>query len=329
MPTANEFNIDTTEPPQYSAAECTLANQSERWLYVLRNRKRRPVSLATIATAESRLRQVFRLISPNTLLQTFDNAAMAGLVNVMLAQDPQPAPSTIALTLRVIKSVIASAKDEHGKRTFPRDWDAGEIDCPEPAPTERKGLTRQQVEALLTATEDVQERALYVVLLGSGLRISEAQGLRLSNTPGKTSWIEDRAVIEVRNSLYQNQERDRAKTAAAKRCVFLCRELNEYIAEFGRTAGRQPGELVFQANGRPLLGSTIRYRVGRHGISCHHMRKFRTTHLLTNKLQLGLVKDQVGHSRKSDITDGVYNLLDEDVVRREIERVGLGFSLKK
>jgi hypothetical protein len=78
-----------------------------------------------------------------------------------------------------------------------------------------------------------QERSIYAFLCGSGLRISEAQAMRVNgNDEEQTSWNPLTATVSVRNGCFRGKETGRVKTTAGRRNVVLCSELNQALAAF-------------------------------------------------------------------------------------------------
>jgi integrase len=292
--------------------------------------------VASLTTFKSRLRRIFTVLDPETPLATFDNLAMKEFVSQLMEERPKPKPATIAQLVLVVKLVIASAKDSRFNKLFPRQWNAEAIDCPMVIRDEQRRMTftAQHIEQILGNTKDAQERLLYLVLAGSGLRISEAQSLQVGNAEGQSSWLEEQSMIQVRQALFRDKQREPGtrllKSAAAKRSVFLCSVLNNLIADFCKAAERKPGEYLFQdEHGRAMRGSTIRYRLecrGGLGAACHSFRRFRTTHLRASRVLDEIIKSQLGHSKSQDMTD-LYSHQGESFIRTEIERVSLGFEV--
>src|SRR5260370_16052106 len=140
---------------------------------------------------------------------------------------------------------------------------------------------REDVERCIKNATSEQERLLYAVLSGSGLRIAECLAIHVGYTDRTTSWNQDAAAITVRSSIDRGQEQPRLKTQAANRTVDLDPRLNIQIAELIAKHNREAGSFLFQnKRGGPIHLKTARNRLRKLGVKgFHSFRRFRTTRL--------------------------------------------------
>jgi len=219
---------------------------------------------------------------------------------------------------------------EEGEKLFPRAWDRRVINAPRVERSKQKTpvLTKDDVEKLIREAATEQDKTLYAFLAGSGLRISEAQSVRVNGNDLQTSWDQEKSAIVVRNSCFRNKETGRTKTIAGQRTVILYSELNQALIAFVSREKREPGSFLFQSKpGQPIRLSTVRDRVAKciSGAVPHAARRFKSSWLRKCRVLEEIIRRQVGHADES-ITD-TYSFQDENTVRAAVESAGLGFNL--
>jgi integrase len=340
-PLSMEEFINSLDASQVFLPEVPPANPDEgivfedacyRWLAELQNRASKKVSPATLVTFRSRVATILKLVGPMTRLADFRNIAMAKFV--------QDAPkdwsaATLHNHMNCIRLILGSFTNDAGDPLFPVRWNAKKINCPDVVPPDHRPVSPADVEALIAAAGSLQEKALYVFLAASGLRIGEAQSVRINSADSAhSSWSVADAKVSLRTNVYKNFETGRLKTRAAKRDVLLCKTANDVLIEFVETYQHKDGEFLFQSkHGRCLRQSTLRHWL-RHRVpgspitSPHAFRRFRIS-TMEGKVSPSILKSQVGHSKEFDITAGRYTFQDEQRARMEIESCGLGFNLRK
>jgi integrase len=297
----------------------TFLSQYHKWMDELRNRDCDPVAPSTLATFESRAKTILSVVGPWTKLEDFKNAAMAKFVQD--AKRFKWAPSTLADHILIIKLIISSAADSEGEELFPRTWNRRVINAPrvERDKQHTPCLTRGGVETLLRKAKTEQERLIYAFLCGSGLRVSEAQAMRINGNEEQTSWNPRTSVVSVRCGFFRGNDTGRTKTSAGRRGVILCSELNQALIAFTSKEKRDSGFLFQSKNGLPLKQSTLRYRMARHipDAAPHAARRFRISWLRKCRVLEEIIRNQVGHADES-ITD-TYSFQDENTVRAAVE----------
>jgi integrase len=320
------FGTPTSTPP---SPVYNFELQAARWLEGLRTRDCDPVAPSTLATFESRVKTILSVVGPWTKLEDFRNAAMAKFVQD--AKRFKWAPSTVADHILVIKLIISSAIDAEGEELFARTWNRRVINAPRVERSKQKTptLTTDDVEKFIREADTEQDKIFYAFLPGSGLRISEAQAVRVSGNLLQTSWDREQSTIAVRTGCFRNRETGRTKTSAGQRTVFLHSELNQALIVFADREKREPGSFLFQSKpGQPIRLSTVRERMAKRipGAAPHAARRFYISWLRKCRVLEEIIRGQVGHAAES-ITD-IYSFQDENTVRAAIEVAGLGFKLE-
>jgi integrase len=309
-------------------ADRTFREQADKWLADLTTRKRKPVSPATLRAFGSYVRRLTPIIGDMPLAD-INNGTLKQLVQRLHEEEKLSAKSIHELVV-VVKQVVASPVDqETGEPIFKREWSARFIDCPTVATQKQPCVSTKDVERCLKESSSDQEKVLYAVLAGTGLRIGEALAIHVMGTHDQTSWNPESQSIDVRSSIFNGREIPRLKTAAARRTVDLDPQLNDLIARFVGNNSIQPGGYLFQArSGRAMYQATARQRLAKHRIpGFHAFRRYRITLLRELGVPEDLIRYAVGHSGRG-ITDR-YSKLGENVeLRREwSRRAGLGFAI--
>lgn len=302
-----------------------VKEQSEAFMTNLQTRKRNRVKPATIA--------LYRSIINNHILPAFGEMELSlvknGEMKRLSAQliEKELKPASIQVILTVLKSIVKSLTDDQGNVVHSIAWNSTFIDSPLVNPRDQKAPTISS-EGISKAISNAgsQYKALYALLAGSGLRVSEAFSLRVGVDDGKSSfWNRDTCTLHVRQQMYRGNEQD-TKTQAGVRDVDICTQLNEYVI---KNTSITSGLLFANSEGKPLeLTGSLYQILHRDGIPGYHsLRRFRVSHLRSNQVPESLVKYSVGHGGGS-ITDR-YDKSSTDVVWRKewAEKVGLGFEL--
>lgn len=315
----------------------TFRQQAEAWLAGLEQRKRKPVSPATIATYQQHVTRLLPLVGADTLLENINNGTLKDLANQI-----QGSPKTINESLMALKQIVASVVDPAtGEPIYTRTWNHTFIDAPSVENQKQPCATVEQINTAIRTARSWQEQLAYTVLAATGMRISELLAIRVGpedalhhNNNGEldqTAFLEAEGVIKVRASIWHNQEYPgKLKTTAAKRDIDLDQRLPSRIAEFISKNGIKPGEFLFQsetAGVANLETFTRRLRL-RKLPGFHSLRRFRVTHLRGARIPEDILRWWLGHSGEG-ITDR-YSKLAEDLEYRKhwAKSAGLGFDLQ-
>ena len=306
--------------------ERTFGQQGELWLRELATRKRKPVAPSTLRVFSSYVRRLTPMIGESKLAD-INNGVLRDLVQTLDRE--KLSPKTINELVSVVKQVVGSVVDQDGNEVFKRDWNHTFIDLPTVADQNQPCLTRQDVERCIENAATEQEKLLYAVLAGTGLRIAEALSIHVAGRADQTSWSPESQAIMVCSSIFAGKEIARVKTDAARRTVDLDPSLNDLIASFVEHEGIQPGAYLFQArSGRPMHLKTARERLAKHKIpGFHAFRRFRITRLRESGCAEDILRFWVGHEGQN-ITDRYSKLGEKIDLRLEwSRRAGLGFDL--
>jgi integrase len=228
---------------------------------------------------------------------------------------------TYKLSRKSIMNIIDYIKLIVGKKV----WAGWEWKLPKAPRTRQRYFTQAELQRIINAAEG-QYRVLFALLAGTGIRISEAAGLRVDDL-NLTN-----CVIYIRRGIVEGIEQS-TKTENGERIIDIDPELAELLQQHfaGRTSGR-----VFQAsNGAPIHAGNVRNRVlhpllKKLGIprgGFHAYRHARVTILRKQGTPAELQTQWIGHSSLR-VTDG-YSHTDQEVEyrQRNARKAGLGFVI--
>lgn len=277
----------------------TFKSQSEQWLAEQENRKLRPASLSA-----------YRSILRTHLWPRFENRSLdelAGQNNRVLrtlVEDLRAkySPASIQLILGVAKQVFESERNDNGLPVRSLAWATDFINAPAVVPNEQKApiVSSEEVQA---ACADRKDGVLYLLLAASGLRISEALGLRCEDVEG------DGTAVHVR----------RSKTPIGVRTVDLDPAVAETMAKLA--GDTKPGTRIF-----PYSSTVFRRRQLVPGF--HSLRRFRESVLQRSECRSILINAWMGHADQQMSTRYGRQLLEDKEYRRIwAARVGLGFTV--
>ena len=283
-----------------------FSQQAETWIQQLASRKKDPVQASTLRRYRDALDSHLMPAIGNLELEQVGNKAAKELVSGL-----KLAPATIGIVLYVLKAVVKSAVDEEGNQVYPRTWNSDFIDAPVVAGQKAPDLPLEALQTALGASQG-QEQALYALLAGTGLRISEALSLRSGQDDGICNyWDAQAACLKIRT----------AKTAAGIRLVDLDPKLNTLMIQALPVSGLIFGGLCKLTLYRNRLNSRIGCR------DFHRFRRFRLTHLDKQRVPDGLARYWTGHAAR-DVHESYIKVANDLEARKDWAiRAGLGFSL--
>jgi integrase len=309
--------ILAVEETDMKTKKVTFEQQAERFLAEGASRKRSPLRPASVRTYRAVIDNLVTLIG-KTPLQDVGNKVVSDVVTKLSEQGYSAA--SIALNVVIIKKIRKSAVNEEGDQLYPATWNADMIDAPEAEPvTEASTINQEALQESISRAE-TQDKVLYALLAGTGLRIAEAQAVQVIADDGvSTVWIPSESKIIVRQQMTRNGLAP-TKTKAGVREVDLAPELNEFLVKI---AGTVKG-FMFPGNYNGYLS-----RLEKNGITAgfHAFRRFRITHLNRMSTPSGLEYFWTGHAA-GDV-HGRYIRFGSEIEARKSEaaRVGLGFKL--
>ncbi len=305
------FNTNTAPATTFDA-------QAAKWMASLSTRRRKPIKPATIRGWQAALDKWLLPHLGDKLLADISNAALRDMVEKMVAGGL--VAKTIVNYAQVVKMVLASAVDSEGDQLYRREWNHDFIGMPiiRKEDQHRPTVTGAEVEGIL-ANSKRRYAVLFAVLAGTGLRIGEALGLKV------TDLSPDCRVLYVRRSIWCGKEQ-LPKTPNAIRDVDIAEPLARLLRD--EIAGKE-GYIFAASTGRPLQQrNVLGWLHETKKVGFHAFRRFRTEVLRRARVPEDLTRLWLGHSKES-ITDFYAGGLKNDTAWRQewSERVGMGFSL--
>jgi integrase len=250
-----------------------LGEQVEWFINHSMSRKRRPVKPATIQSWQNNVKKWLNPNLGDLPLASVNNATLKELVAKM--HGAGLSPKTMSTYIGLVKLVVASALDKNGEQLFPRKWNHDFIDLPVVVNQHRPSFDAETMSKIVQKTGG-QERVLFSLLAGTGLRAGEALGLELKHLSS------DCRTITVEQSCWEGDIQT-PKTKNAYRQVDVSPKLADLLATY--VTDRQLGLLFVNKSGRPLSQTNLLRRslhsilkqLGVEKAGFHAMRRFRTT----------------------------------------------------
>ncbi|MGH9436360.1 MAG: hypothetical protein ACRD22_00345 [Terriglobia bacterium] len=314
---------------QVVLGEATFRKQAKVYLQNAVSRNRKPLR-DTVSIEGAMRRWIFPAIG-DLPLALVDNLSIKPLVEKMCAGGLRP--RTVNKYVEYIKQVVKSLKAPNGEPVHKRTWDAETMDLPivEYSEQKRPSLKAKAVSELIAGSSG-QEKALYILLAATGMRISEALALEARHfiNGGRTISVEQQVKKDSPCVVKY------LKTSAGKREIDLHPDAAEFLRQY--RAGKS-GLLFQTSQGTPYLYSNledrwltprlIRMELDEEGMGWHSFRRFRKTWLRGMRCLEDLNNFWMAH--KPQTMSEVYSHLHEELELRlqEAERVGYGFDLPK
>ena len=175
-------------------------------------------------------------------------------------------------------------------------------------------LSVLDIKTIYAQVETAKDTTLLSLLYGCGLRLSEAISLDVGDVNLRTGFL------YVRRSK-NGQSRTVPLSGRVKEGLqrYLYKERSQYVAQRYQTAA-----FMLNSCGRRMQAGSyrkrLRYLLDRSGItqvvSCHHLRHAIATHLLESGMELGQVKDFLGHRKIT--TTQAYTHISSDYLKQKI-----------
>ena len=174
-----------------------------------------------------------------------------------------------------------------------RRYDMPDIERPHRAKRLPSVLSQEEIKKMIEKTRNSKHRLLISLIYSTGMRLSEATGLKLKDIDYT------RKIINIRSGKGQ---KDRIVPLAEK----LVKELEEYVGSYqpreyvfeGYTGAAYSARSVQQVIKRSLQTANIRKKA-----SVHTLRHSFATHLLENGVDIRIIQELLGHqsSRTTEI----------------------------
>jgi len=309
--------------------EVTFRDQANTYLQEAVTRNRKPIR-DTVSIQGALRKWIFPAIG-DLPLALVDNLAVRPLVKKMCAGGLKA--RTVNKYVEYIKQVVKSLKARNGEPVHKRTWDAETMDLPVVKYREQKrpALKTKAVSQLIADSEG-QERALYVLLAATGMRISEALAIETRH------FVNDGRTVEVEQQVEKDSPRlvKYLKTDAAHRQIDLHPDVAEFLQR--HMAGKRG--LLFQTRrNTPHLYGNLEDRwltprlakmgLDEEGMGWHSFKRFRKTWLRGRRCLEDINNFWMGHTPQT--MSELYSHLHEELEMRlaEAESVGYGFDLPK
>lgn len=214
------------------------------------------------------------------------------------------------------------------------------LSAPIDVPKKRRGrkVGRAAAAGIRDAVAGDRLEALYAVALGTGMRISEALGLRWSDVDMDTGWVE--VVRQLKRVEGRWLLVEKTKTEAGERTFFVpefgleslrahrVRQVEEQLLAGGRWAGADWPDLIFRtAIGTPLdrryVWRHFQELLGRAGLESlrvHDLRHGCAGLLYAEGVDLGVISALLGHSG-IQITKDLYTEVLPELKRQAADRM--------
>ena len=251
---------------------------------------------------------------------------------------------TINGIVKLMKRVVASATDVHGKQLYPYEWNNHFAKVP--VVTKKNTKRPAILPAIMTGLariENVFYRVLFILLAATGARIGEMLAIEIDKHISA-----DFRTISINQKVYRGVVENRLKTAASQRQVDLHPAISALLRWF--VDGRTTGFLFPGSNGDKPIGYTAVLRQLHTELAAlgyendydqsadagtHIFRRFRITYLRNfTGCPAGLRKFWVGHGDDEDEGDrdemgSWYDMigLDRPFRLKKAEEYGFGFEL--
>lgn len=222
------------------------------------------------------------------------------------------APGTVGQTLRHVRQILDAALADGLISSNP----AKAVKPPTPPRRRDVHLSDEDIEEILTLTPE-RYRALVLTLLGTGLRISEACGLRVADVDFL------RKIIHVRQQRRPGGDMGQLKTDSSSRDIPVDDVVLGALAEEIRVWPRRDGLVFSSTTGRPLTKAIAGHLFDRIETAAdltaspHSLRHYFGSSLISGGVSVVAVSRWMGHS-SPEITWRVYSYLmasDEDTGR--------------
>lgn len=230
----------------------------------------------------------------DTLLTSLTPLQVQAWIVQMLQQGRSP--RTIQYAHSILKAALAAAVDQGLLVKNP----AGSVELPERRKRAPTVLSREQVATIVNDPTPGPLHALWVVLLGSGLRPQEAAGLCWDAIDLQEGWLSVRRTVV--DDGHGRQHLAETVKADSQRRVALPETAVEALKAHRQTTGRIAGPVFTTSAGTLLTTTLIRRawtrtlrRLGLPKVRLVDTRHTHATALLADGADIAWVRDRLGH----------------------------------
>ncbi len=314
----------------------TFRQQAQWWLSYMKERKRKPLAASTYETWRSCLDKWLNPSLGDLPLSAVDNEPAKELVSKLV--DAGLSPKTVSEYMKVVKAVVASAKDaKTRKQLYPVVWDDEYLDLPivDRNKQKRPKFDGRTMTGLVAGAKKKYAQMIYIIAASAGMRIGEVLGLEIDR-----HFADDFRTIRIRQKVRKCRVEDTLKTGNSEREIDLHSSAAALLKEY--VGSRRSGLLFCSKKGKPLSDSNIRTRhlhpalrelgwkdskTGDQKAGHHAFRRFRLTWLRENRVPGDLERFWMGHANET-VGDDYSGLKENIAFRKKVaERIGIGFEL--
>jgi integrase/recombinase XerD len=148
-------------------------------------------------------------------------------------------------------------------------------------------LTRDEVEAIFNATENLKHKCILMTIYGSGLRLSEVASLKISDIDSKNM----RMFVEQGKG-----NKDRYVLLSQSNLEILREYWKEYKPRYWLFEGREKGSCISTRAIQDAFKKYLKIAGIHKKASVHSMRHAFATHLLENGASIFYIRQLLGHS---------------------------------
>lgn len=200
---------------------------SESWLERLKNRKRKPLKPASLATFTSYASNHINPLIGDLEVETFQSKQMKVFAETLVARSL--APKTVHELVNTVQQIIESAQDENGSSLYIRNWNRDFIleNVSDVRNQHQPTCTKEMIKEALrlrNASTD-KYRVIIALLLASGIRIGELLAVRCGDDGEHSGWNQQNSLLAIRTSLWRGVEQ-KPKTMSSIRLVDLNTSVN-------------------------------------------------------------------------------------------------------
>ena len=305
----------------------TFQTQASKFMQTIATRQQDPVRANTLSTYKSLLNARILPVLGGLDLSEVKNGVVKRFFEGLRGK---LSPSTQRTVFNIIKQVVESAVNEEGDQLYPLKWNHAFIDVPTVKTAEQDApiVSPKAIQnAIRTARNE--DKALYALLAGSGLRVGEALALCIGPDDDRNSfWQPETKTLTIRTTVVKGKIQTGTKTQAGIRAVDLSEELNVFLTK--SLSHCETGLLFKSEKGGIVRTNTAYEHLEEAGIQegFHAFRRFRLTHLDAVGVPQGLQRYWGGHSA-GDVHESYVKMGEKILERKDwAQKAGLGFQLE-
>ena len=178
-------------------------------------------------------------------------------------------------------------------KTLKMDWNSENLPRLKKTQKLPTVLTKEEVQLLFDATENLKHKCILMIVYGSGLRLSEVVGLKVSDIDSK----------DMRIFIRQGKgKKDRYAILSQKSLEILREYWRVYKPKDWLFEGREKGTPLTRRSTQDLFYNAVKKAGIKKDVSLHSLRHAFATHMLEANVNLFHIKQLLGHADISTTT---------------------------